>query len=227
MNRYPSLPTLEMRNGSYLPMELVDVEPARVKKITDEQRALLCRYSSIAPPIYRKSIEHIRNNPNQQCVEQDPFVRAWNLNVDIHMLTVPARVLPMPEIVYTDQYRVRPEGVRDPGTWELKPTRFHTPTNFPAVWAMINLTSLTEQACKDFYDQLSIVAQQRGIDCPLPQIYEERNANNYLPDQIVDILKEMMNENKDCGFFLVILPLKTTLESKQNYRSLKKLVNYL
>jgi len=223
MNRYPSLPTLEMRNGSYLPMELVDVEPARVKKITDEQRALLCRYSSIAPPIYRKSIEHIRNNPNQQCFEQDPFVRAWNLNVDIHMLTVPARILPIPEIVYTDQYRVRPEGVRDPGSWELKQARFHKPTDFPAVWALINVSSLDEEVCKEFYHELTIVAQQRGIDFPPPEIYEERNANNYSPDQIVDILREMMNKNKDCGFFLVILPNNTKMRT-EIYRNMKKLV---
>ncbi|CAF4843855.1 unnamed protein product, partial [Rotaria sp. Silwood2] len=51
VEQYPSLPVLKMLSGSYLPMELVDVEPVRVKKITDEQRALLCKYSSIAPPV--------------------------------------------------------------------------------------------------------------------------------------------------------------------------------
>jgi hypothetical protein len=206
-------------------MEFVDVEPVRVKKITDEQRAFLCKYSSMLPSMYCKSIKQIRDNPKQQCFEQDPFVAAWNLNVDIKMLTVLARVLPMPEIFYTDQYRVTPGGVRDLGSWELRPTKFHKPTKFPAVWAMINLTSLNDGACKEFYHQLEIVAQQRGIDCPPPTIYEERNAQDYSTDQIVDILKEMMNRNDDCQFFLVILPPKNTLESKQAYRSLKKLVN--
>jgi hypothetical protein len=213
-----------MRNGTYLPMELVDVEPVRVKKITDEQRALLCKYSSIKPLDYCKSIKQIRDNPDQQCFEQDPFVAAWNLKVDIEMLTVPARVLPMPEIVYTNQYRVKPEGVRDVGTWELRPTQFHTPTNFPAVWAMINLTSLNENACIEFYDQLKNSAEQRGIVCPPPEIYEEHDAERVATDQIVYVLKEMMKKNHDCKFFIVILPPKNTRESKQAYKTLKKLV---
>ncbi|CAF4212234.1 unnamed protein product, partial [Rotaria sordida] len=137
--KYPSLPTLQMRNGSYIPMELVDVEPVRVKKITDEQRALLCRYSSITPKEYCKSIQKIRENPNQQYFEEDPFAAAWNLNVHTDMLTLPARVLPMPEIVYTDQYQVTSEAVRDPGIWEMKPTKFHKPATFPAVWGFVNL----------------------------------------------------------------------------------------
>jgi len=205
-------------------MELVDVEPVKVKKITDEQRALLCRYTSITPKIYRKSIKQIRNNPEQQCFEQDPFVAAWNLNVETEMLTIPARVLPMPEIVYTNQYRVTSASVRDLGTWELRPTRFHTPKDFPKVWAMINLTSLNENACQDFYDQLSNVARDRGINCPLPEIYEERNTDIYSIDQIVGLLREMMNKNANCGFFLVILPVKTTRASKDAYRNIKKLV---
>jgi len=212
-----------MRNGAYLPMELVDVEPVRVKKITDEQRALLCRYSSIKPLDYCKSIKQIRDNPDQQCFEQDPFVAAWNLNVDIKMLTAPARVLPMPEIVYTKEYRVRPEGVRDLGTWELKQTRFHTPTNFPAVWAMINLSSLDRLACEEIYHELSFVAQQRGIDFPVPMLYEERDAEHYSTDQIVDVLKEMMKKNDDCKFFLVILP-NNVITRTRIYRDLKKLV---
>jgi eukaryotic translation initiation factor 2C len=223
MSRYPSLPTLETRNGSFIPMELVDVEPARVKKITDEQRALLCRYSTIAPPMYCKSITQIRDNPKQQCFEQDPFIKAWNLNVDIEMLVVPARVLPMPEIVYTNQYRVTLAGIRDVGKWELKQTRFYKPADFPTVWAMINLSSIDQEACKEFYYEISNVAQQRGIDCHPPDIYEERNADDYSTDQIVSILKEMMNKNEDCRFFLVILPSNIRTRT-QAYKTVKKLV---
>ena len=187
-------------------MELVDVEPAKVKKITDEQRALLCRYSTTPPRICYQAIEEIRHNPKQQCFEQDPFVAAWNLNVDVHMLTVPARVLPMPEIVYTDRYHVTPEGVRDLGTWEIKSTEFYKPSNFPTVWALINLSSIDEQACKEFYNELSIVAEHRGMSCPPPVIYEERNAEQYSTEEIIAVLTDMMNKNDDCKFFLVILP---------------------
>ncbi|CAF5154600.1 unnamed protein product [Rotaria magnacalcarata] len=83
------------------------------------------------------------------------------MNVSTDMLTLPARVLPMPEIVYTDQYHVTSDTVRDVGTWQMKPTRFHTPANFPAVWGMINLSLINEHACEDFYNELSNIAGQR------------------------------------------------------------------
>lgn len=223
LNRYPLLPTLEMQNRSFIPMELVDIEPAKVKRITDEQRALLCRYSSIASHIYRKSVQQIRNNPEQQCFEQDPFVMAWNLNIGVEMLTIPARVLPMPEIVYTKQFRINAGSVRDMGAWELKRTRFHKPTDFPKVWGIINLSSLSEEACQEFYYELSSIANDRGITCPAPVIYEKYNAALYSIDQIMTVLKRTMSQNVDCGFFLVILP-GDALNRDLIYKHFKKLV---
>ncbi|CAM4770677.1 unnamed protein product, partial [Rotaria magnacalcarata] len=221
--QYPSLPTLEMRKESYLPMELVDVEPARVKKITDEQRALMCRQSTVSPQVYIKSIKEIRKNPEKQCFEEDPFVAAWNMNVSTDMLTLPARVLPMPEIVYTDQYHVTSDTVRDVGTWQMKPTRFHTPANFPAVWGMINLSLINEHACEDFYNELSNIAGQRGMQCCAPVIYEEYDSRNRRTDEIIGVLNLFLKRNNNCKFFVVILPVKTTKQSKDAYQNLKKL----
>jgi hypothetical protein len=205
-------------------MELVDVEPARVMKITDEQRALLCRYSSMKPSVYCKAINQIRTNPEQQCFEQDPFVAAWNLNVDVEMITVPARVLPMPEIVYARQYQIKLKNTRNVGTWELtRSTQFHKPTDFPKVWAMINLSSLNRDACIEFYHELSVIAQQRGIDCPAPDIYEEKNVEHYSVNKIIAELEAMMHRNADCRFILVILP--NNFENRTRiYGHLKKLV---
>jgi hypothetical protein len=204
-------------------MELVDVEPVRMKKITDEQRDIVCRQSTMKPPEYYKSIEQIRHNPKQQCFEEDPFVAAWKINVDVQMVTIPARILPMPEIFYTDQYRVIPKQVRELGAWELMPTRFFKPTDFPAVWAMINLSSLTQQACEEFYYELSYVAKTRGIIYPPPEIYEEYDVQRNSTENIIGVLKNMMNKNQDCKFFLVILPKDSAIR-KQAYINLKKQV---
>ncbi|CAF4340358.1 unnamed protein product [Rotaria sp. Silwood2] len=222
VEQYPSLPVLQMRSGSYLPMELVDVEPVRVKKITDDQRALLCKYSSIVPPVYCKSIKNIRENPKQQCFEEDPFVAAWNLNVGTNMLTLPARILPMPEIVYTPQYRVTAEAVRDLGTWEMKPTQFHKPATFPSVWGLINLSSLNQQACEDFSNELCAVAQQRGIDCHPPEIYEEYDSQHHTTNDVIALLKDKTNRNADCKFLLVILSMNSRIRS-YIYGTLKKM----
>ncbi|CAF3918070.1 unnamed protein product [Rotaria sordida] len=129
--KYPTLPTLIMHNRAFVPMEFVDIQPIKVKRITDEQRALLCLTSSMIPSDYHQSIMEIRQNPKQQCFEQDPFIDAWNFNVDVNMLKVPARILPMPQIIYTKEFHVNNEQLRSPGVWSSTKTQFHRPTKFP------------------------------------------------------------------------------------------------
>ncbi|CAF4373479.1 unnamed protein product [Rotaria sordida] len=140
-------------------MEFVDIQPIKVKRITDEQRALLCLKSSMMPLDYHQSIMEIRQNPKQQCFEQDPFINAWNFNVDVNMLKVSARILPMPQIIYTNEFHVNNEQFRSSGVWSSTKTQFHRPTKFPPVWALINLSSsLNKESCKAFYEQLRDVA---------------------------------------------------------------------
>ncbi|CAF1368534.1 unnamed protein product, partial [Adineta ricciae] len=203
--KYPSLPTLEMRNGSFLPMEMVDVEPVRVKKVTDEQRATMCRVSTMKPLEYERAIKQIRADPKKQRFEGDPFVAAWQMNIDVKMVTVPARVLPMPEVVYSDIYRVRSDTTRKMGDWDVRGTTFYKPADFPQLWAMINLAEINEETCKDFYNDLRVVSQDRGIDCKPPEIYVE----------------EPITKHDDCKFFLIILPDDKTRNTVV-YNSTKK-----
>ncbi|CAF1537908.1 unnamed protein product [Rotaria sp. Silwood1] len=204
--KYPTLPTLKMHNKSFVPMEFVDVQPIKVKKITDEQRALLSLKSSMMASDYHQSIKEIRQNPKQQCFEQDPFVIEGNLNVDVNMLRVPARILPMPEIIYTDKFHINNEQCRSPGVWSNTKTQFYHPTKFPPVWALINLSSLNKELCEAFYKQLSDVAADRGITCSIPVLYEEYNVQPDSISQMSASLKDMMEKNDDCKFFIVILP---------------------
>ena len=213
-----------MSNGAYLPMELVDTEPMRMKKITDDQRTAICRQATIKPVDYQRSIQNIRRNPEQQKCEDDPFIRAWQMDVDVEMITVLARVLPMPDIVYTKQFRVTRSQVRTVGVWESTTTRFYEPKNFPSVWAMINLSHLRQDECEEFYMGLRDVARHRGMDCPAPTVYEEMDARSRSMEQIASSLRIMMERNGDCQFFMVILPRDSDIKSIA-YGSLKKLVS--
>jgi hypothetical protein len=213
-----------MRSGSFLPMEFVDTEPMNVKKITDEQRALLCLKSSLQPSDYRHSINEIRQNPKQQCFEKDPFIKAWKLNVDIHMLIIPARILPMPDIIYHDQYRVNGRQTPKKGIWDCGSTRFYQPTKFPSVWSLINLSStLDRKGCEVFYEKLNNVAAPRGINCPPPAIYEEYCLQSNSIENLLITLENTMAKNDDCKFFIVILPEDDRIRDRI-YGDLKKLV---
>ncbi len=205
-------------------MEVIEVEPVKVTKITDEQRAMLCLKSSLQPSDCYHSIEEVRRKTEQQSFEEDPFIAAWNLKVETNMLRVPARILPMPDIICNDQHRVTDQQCVLRGVWNNTKTQFYTPTKFPSVWALINLSSsLDRAACKAFYDELSHVAAERGIQCPEPVIYEEYDVRTYSIQQITRALKQMMAENGNCKFFIVILPEDNPVRD-QIYAKIKELV---
>ncbi|CAF1158155.1 unnamed protein product, partial [Didymodactylos carnosus] len=166
--RYHQLPVLKMKNNAYLPMELVDVEPARVQKINDDQRATITQKTSEKPFERIRQINYVRGK--EQKFEEDPFVRAWNLNINADMLIIPARVLSMPTIHYTRNYEVTERTNRGKkGVWEAQ-GEFYKPTPFPE-WGMINMTDLSQSDCEAFYDVFARTAKERGITCPPPSLY--------------------------------------------------------
>ncbi len=176
------------------------------------------------PSEYYKSIKEIRNDPKQQHFEETRIAAAWNVKIDANMHKIPARILPMPEIIYTDRYRVTREHCRSLGVWNNVNTQFHHPTPFPSVWAMINLSSsLNRESCETFYNELSSAANQLVISSPPPVIYEEFKVQAHSINRMTVALKQMMEHNDDCKFFIVILPEDTTIVDRI-YGEVKKLV---
>jgi len=213
-----------MRNQYVVPMEVLEVEPVKVKNLTDEQRALFSRCSLLNPSECYQSIKEIHNDSKQQHFEKTRIAAAWNFKIDANMHKTPARILPMPEIIYTGRYRVTREHCRSLGVWNNTTTQFHRPTPFPSVWAMINLSSsLNRESCETFYNELSSAADELGISCPPPVIYEEYKVQAHSINRMIVALKQMMEHNDDCKFFIVILPEDKTIVDRI-YGELKKLV---
>jgi hypothetical protein len=205
-------------------MECVDVEPVRVTRITDEQRAKLCQISSVSPHQYHQAIQRIRKNPAQQSFEDDPFSKTLEIKVDMNMIEVSAQILDMPVIRHGKSYRVTDQQCQHPGVWDSKNTPFHIATEFPAVWALINLSSWDRGVCIEFYKQLAEVAIQRGIQCPEPVIYEVYSILVHAIGEILEGLEKLMHKNTDCEFLLVILPEDQDI-GDQLYEGIKNLVN--
>ncbi|CAF4092042.1 unnamed protein product, partial [Rotaria sordida] len=179
-------------------MEFIDIQPIKVARIIDEQRALLCLKSTITPSEYCQSIKEIRQNAKQQYFEQDPFVAAWNLNVDVNMLTISARILPSPEIIYTNEFHVNLDQNQSQGVSTNTKIPFYNLTKFPSTWALINLSSsLNEELCRRFYNELSFVASERSIKCSPPVIYEEYKVQPNSMSQMIATRKEVMKHNTD------------------------------
>ncbi|UJR09388.1 hypothetical protein I4U23_013631 [Adineta vaga] len=220
--KYPSLPTVEMKKQSYVPMEILDTVPVRVKRITDEQRASLCLNSSLLPVDYAKCITDVRHSSTKQCFHDDPFIKAWQLDVGTRMLTIPARVLPGPNVSYTTIGNTSYQQRTSSSVWNNTRDQFYQPTEFPSIWAMINLSSLYQNDCESFYNELSKVAADRGINCPPPVIFEEYNMQQHSIADMIKKLNTMMTKNIDCKFFIVLLPDNDNIRDRI-YGELKKL----
>ncbi|CAF0788522.1 unnamed protein product [Adineta ricciae] len=219
---YPSLPTVEMQKKSYVPMELLETIPVRIRKITDEQRAMLCLKSSMLPRDYSNSINTIRRTSEQQEFEQDPFIKAWRLKIDTRMLTAPARVLPGPIISYIrDADRSYVHG-SSTSVWNNTQDEFCEPMNFPDVWGIINLSILNEATCVQFYEELRNVANHRGMKCCNPTIYEEYNIMQYSISNMISSVHSLMTKKNQCKFFIVLLPADGKIRDRV-YGELKKL----
>ena len=205
-------------------MELVHTQAVRVTKITDEQRAIVCKESSLPPTKYIQSVDEVRRNPNQQCFDQDPFVAAWNLSVTNNMLTIPARILPTPTVVCNETNKIIHQPSMKRGVWNHSKTEFYQPTKFPKVWALINLSTCMDfEACRQFYVQLKYVAEERGIGCREPVLVENFDAERMSKVEIIGALRMLMIDNPRCEFFLVILPENDRIRDPI-YADIKELV---
>jgi len=208
---------------TYVPMELIHVEPIKTIRLTEEQRAKFCNATSLAPYQTQQAIRNIRQNNSQQNFDDDPFVRAWNINVDVNMRDVTARILPMPDVICNKNNRIN-HPPHSKGVWNSSRTEFYQPAHFPELWGLINLSSvMDENACISFYDELANVARNRGMNCPVPRIYEEYDARNQSIDQILNNLYVLMNKNPTCKFLLVILPKNKSI-GDEIYAAIKELV---
>ncbi|CAF0748512.1 unnamed protein product [Didymodactylos carnosus] len=200
---YPQLPVLSILKKDrwiYLPMELCDVEPVCVKKMTPDQVKNLCDNASQPPDVYFKNVMNVRNKEFD--FNDDPILTAWRLNVDSQMLLSEARILPEPIVQY-EKFDVR--NFREPGVWTMENcVKYDSPAVFPQVWAMINMSykNLSKNDVKEFCVELRRRAFNHGIKtfC-LPAIYQECDTNS-----VIEYIQRLMDENHDCKFIYFVFP---------------------
>ncbi|CAF0788505.1 unnamed protein product [Adineta ricciae] len=197
--KYPSLPILKMQDGLVVPMEVVDVEPVKVKKISDENRALLTRTAILPPDKRYQQTKDVCNKLQQQSFRQNSVTTTWGFQIDTKMHKLTARVLPNPSITFGNRID----------------KKFCKPISFPSVWGMINLSStLDRRSAERFYEQLREAANYRGVSCTARALYVEFSHKFYSVDKMMDNVKNVMREYDDCHFYIVILSDDSNINDK-------------
>jgi eukaryotic translation initiation factor 2C len=120
--KFPRLPCVATGKRTYIPMELVVIEPFHSLpplKLTPDQTAEMIKVSAKPPADRRDAIMAWRRRLSW---ETRPAVKAWGIEIRDQMTEVPARVLNPPQITYAGGARglVRPAG----GAWNLRGKKF-------------------------------------------------------------------------------------------------------
>jgi len=120
--RYPRLPCVVTGKKTYIPMELVKIEPFHSLpplKLTPDQTAEMIKVSAKPPADRRDAIMAWRK---KLAWETKPAVKAWGIEIKETFTEVPARVLNAPQIAYAGG----PRGITKPagGAWNLRGKKF-------------------------------------------------------------------------------------------------------
>ncbi|OMJ22450.1 Protein argonaute-3 [Smittium culicis] len=116
--RFPFLPCVEFSRGNFLPMELCDLAPGihHKKKLNEQQTAEMIRHACLKPHLRQ---EMIQRNFDDMRLSQSAAMNAFNFSINDRMVRLKARMLPTPEVFYSDRSRepsVRPNG----GAWNMR-----------------------------------------------------------------------------------------------------------
>ncbi|KIY33612.1 argonaute [Cryptococcus gattii E566] len=157
----PRLPCIQY-GKNFVPMEFVRLEPFNaipMMKITPDQTAEIIREAAKPPNLRQDSIQGWRQKLNY---ENLPKLKAWHLQVQSQMMSVPARVLPPPAINYAGNQSLRANF----GGWNLKGVKFNKPGKPLTSWAVVSFDErCTVPDLQKFINYFTGVLTQYG--CPV------------------------------------------------------------
>ncbi|RKP24709.1 Piwi domain-containing protein [Syncephalis pseudoplumigaleata] len=163
--RHPMLPCVVDTKGSLFPMELCVIEPnQRVRhQLNEAQLAEMIKYAAEKP--------HQRRNRINDChhlveFNRDSTLKQFGVRVDNRMVSIPARQLASPNILYHPSLGRHAMVEPRDGTWSLQGKRLLVPATIGS-WAIIVFGSkerIPESKVKDYFVFMANQFMEKGIN---------------------------------------------------------------
>lgn len=207
--RYPDWPCVVVGNKkNMVPLEVIKVIAAQPykRKLNETQTAGMVRQTTVKPFVRLRQIENMRSTIKTN----DPYLKAFGIQIGERPLEVEAKVLDPPEIQYGDRTMIRPQT----GVWNLRNReRFHNPGTV-GTWAVVNLASLNdndvERGCRGLVNML----RQCGMNVEdRPAVVRHLNSDSSVGYDIKGVYEEAQKKSgsNHVDFILVILASKDSL----------------
>nr|XP_031860632.1 uncharacterized protein CI109_003963 [Kwoniella shandongensis]KAA5527704.1 hypothetical protein CI109_003963 [Kwoniella shandongensis] len=154
----PRLPCVKYGKGNFVPLEFVKLEPFHsipMLKITADQTAEITK----PPPEREAMINSWRQKLNYANL---PKLKAWGVEVQPKMMSIPARVLQPPNVLYGGGKSVRANF----GSWNTKGVKFTKPGRPLKHWAILSFDQRCPvEDCEKFGKVMTSYLLQYG--CPV------------------------------------------------------------
>uniref|UniRef100_K3X8F2 Piwi domain-containing protein n=1 Tax=Globisporangium ultimum (strain ATCC 200006 / CBS 805.95 / DAOM BR144) TaxID=431595 RepID=K3X8F2_GLOUD len=157
--RFPNLPAVNIggrKKPTYLPIEVCEVAPGqRCSNINDLDTAEIIRQTSQKPNLRQ---ENIMDQVRGAGFENDPYLSAFGMKVELKMENLDARVLETPEVQYAN-ISERP----NMGSWNLRDRRFVEGASLRN-WGVVIHANISERDVQRFIGTMCDVARKCAID---------------------------------------------------------------
>lgn len=193
---YANLPAVNVGGRdrpTWLPIEVCEVAPGqRCPNINDLDTAEIIRQTSQRPEV---RVKNILEHAHSAGFENDPYMRAFGMSVDMRMEKVEAKMLETPEVQFANMSE-RPRM----GVWSLKDRTFVDGAVLRN-WGVVVYANVSESDMQRFIRTLCSIAGMRGI-----QIENQHptitHQDDYRGAQVEDLMVTCMRgleQQRDLG----------------------------
>lgn len=202
--QYPRLLCVEVGPKTSIPIELCKVPPGQLvrKQLPPDQINDVLRFATKRP---RERLQTIKDGLQTLNYTNSAYVQQFGMRVDDVPLSVKARVLDPPKLVYGGGAVVTPEN----GSWKITNLKFFKPSRVTSwIIAYVDSPDCTQKAIQILTDNLTKTCEGAGMTFTsqpnrlrlngqgdvLPRLRDECRRRSTKPSLIVVVLPENSNE---------------------------------
>ena len=207
------------KKNTLVPIELLEVQHKQrvTKALNPIQTSNMIKVAATNPKKRAEGAEAAMRRVNHN---NDPICRGWGIKVDQKMITVPARILPTPTILYGNGNEI-PKA----GQWNRNHSRRLVRCAPINTWCVVNVSHARQNHCFEFVKELVSVAGKMGIVMN-PQPHYVQTTDRHAEQE----LKNLQRQYQDRQFWVKGFPLQLLLviKSRQDtelYNAIKRVAD--
>ncbi|KAI9489904.1 Piwi domain-containing protein [Zychaea mexicana] len=155
---YAFLPCIVVRKDMFLPMEVCEIVPGQrfMKKLDEKQTAEMIKFTCQKPDIRANKTR--QGLTMLQCKPENPYLKQFGVKVNPDMAIVQARVLPPPQVMYSQGF------TPNDGAWNMRGKKLAKGASLGS-WSVVNFhVGLARPSIERFIRELTQAFINVGLD---------------------------------------------------------------